>query len=399
MKPSRVPYAGVSTRQTLLLIAGYFVIAVLLYWPALHGGPVSDDLATLYLPQLQTLSWENLRAIVDPTSPVSATLFNYAPVHALLTVLEIRLFGFDPLAFHLVNVGLHALVTALLVVLFVRSGIPRPAALLGGLVFLVHPANVEAIAWMNELKTPAAMTLAIGALLVHRRRPGWGALLFVLALLAKVQAAVALPVLVALEGVRDPAIGRFGTPHRWRWVGVWALLFAAFAAVEVPVLVGLGAIEEPRWGADQLLHLRTMVAIAGRYLAMAFAGYGLSVGHEPPLAVSWADPWWLGGLLGLLLLGTLTLRALRRRRTEAAWWIWAAGSYAPVSQVVATLWMISGRYLYAVLPGLIGGLLLAARDEIASWHAVEGSERGAGRTRGRPAPLKANEESGAAPSS
>ena len=369
MERRPVPWPRVSKRQTLLLIASNCVIAVLLYWPALHGTPVSDDLATLYLPQLQTLSWENLRAIVDPTSPVSATLFNYAPVHALLTALEIRLFGFDLLAFHLVNVAFHALVSGLLVVLFVRTGIPRAAALLGGLVFLVHPANVEAIAWMNELKTPSAMALAIGALLAHRRHPACAALLFVLALLAKVQAAVALPVLVALEWMRDPTLSRFGTLHRWRWVGVWALLFAAFAAVELPVLIGLGAIEHPRWGADQLLHLRTMFAVAGRYLVMAFAGYGLSTGQEPPVAVSWADPWWLGGLLGLLLLGARTVHALRRRRTEAAWWIWAAASYAPVSQAVATLWMVSDRYLYAVLPGLIGGLLLAGRDEVASWHS------------------------------
>ncbi|RIK96059.1 MAG: hypothetical protein DCC71_22720, partial [Proteobacteria bacterium] len=354
-----------SRRETLLLFAFDFAIALLLYWPALHGTPISDDLATLYIPELQTLSWEHLRAILDPRSPVVEALFNYAPLHALLHALEIALFGHDFFAFHVVNVACHALVSALLVALFVRTGIPRAAALLAGFVFLAHPACVEAVAWMNQLKTTSAMALAIGALLVHQRRPAAGAALFALSLLAKAQAAVALPVLAVLEWTRDPGTSRAGAPRRWLWVAAWAALFAAFALFEAPVLVGLGTAEREPFASDRALHLRTAIAIAGRYLAMAATGAGVSALHEPPAASSWLDPWWIGGALALAALGARTAFALARRRTEAAYWIWAAASYAPVSQVLTFAAMMSDRYLYAVLPGLLGGALLAGRDAFA----------------------------------
>ena len=42
------------------------------------------------------------------------------------------------------------------------------AALLGGVFFLVHPANVEAVAWVSQLKTVAALTFSLAALLASR---------------------------------------------------------------------------------------------------------------------------------------------------------------------------------------------------------------------------------------
>jgi tetratricopeptide (TPR) repeat protein len=47
---------------------------------------------------------------------------------------------------------------------------------------------------------------------------------------------------------------------------------------------------------------------------------------------------------------------------EAAWWIWAALSFAPISQVFPFIYPMADRYLYFVLPGLIGGVTLAGRD-------------------------------------
>lgn len=51
---------------------------------------------------------------------------------------------------------------------------------------------------------------------------------------------------------------------------------------------------------------------------------------------------------------------LRARRDEAAWWAWAAASFVPISQLFPFLYPMADRYLYFILPGLIGGTLLAA---------------------------------------
>jgi tetratricopeptide (TPR) repeat protein len=47
---------------------------------------------------------------------------------------------------------------------------------------------------------------------------------------------------------------------------------------------------------------------------------------------------------------------------EAAWWVAAAASFAPVSQIFPFLNPVADRYLYFILPGLIGGTLCAGLE-------------------------------------
>jgi predicted membrane-bound dolichyl-phosphate-mannose-protein mannosyltransferase len=57
----------------------------------------------------------------------------------------------------------------------------------------VHPANVEAVVWISQLKSLLALCFALTALLLFRNRPIWAGLPFVLGLLSKASAAFALP--------------------------------------------------------------------------------------------------------------------------------------------------------------------------------------------------------------
>ena len=78
--------------------------------------------------------------------------------------------------------------------------------------------------------------------------------------------------------------------------------------------------------------------------------------------LSAADPWSLAALPVGVLLAWCTLVTLRRRSPEGAFWIWAAAGFAPVSQIVPFAHPMADRYLYFMLPGLIGGLLFALGD-------------------------------------
>ena len=60
----------------------------------------------------------------------------------------------------------------LLVLVFRASAISRIPALLGGAFFLLHPANVEAVAWISQLKSTAGLAFALGALLARHGRTG-----------------------------------------------------------------------------------------------------------------------------------------------------------------------------------------------------------------------------------
>ena len=337
-----------------VLFLAFALVSLFVYRGAIGGPFLSDDVPYIAAnPYVQGLSGENIAAILDPRGPTIPLTANYSPVHLLLHALEWQLFGSDVRGYHVVNILVHALGSALLGLLLLRSGLAPLAAVGGAAFFLLHPANVEAVAWISQLKTTSAFALVVGALLAHPRRPLLGTLLFALALLAKPLAVFALPVAAVRGWVRGEPI--------WRWMGAWALVFAALAFFEAVAFRDYGS-DSPALHADPLVWARTIAALVSRYLAMAATSYGVSAFQELPRALSWLDPWWLAGLAVSVGLGWRMLSALRRRREEAAWWLWAAISFAPVSQIFPFDFAMADRYLYFILPGLIGGSLLAAAD-------------------------------------
>ena len=314
------------------------------------------------------LSLASAVRILDPTSDAALSISNYAPVQMLMHAAALRVFGEEPTGHHLINVVLHALASVLLVALFLEAGLARLPALLGGALFLAHPANVEAVAWISQLKSSASLVLALAALLAWGRRPGLATGFFALALLAKGHAVIALPIAALFDWLRTGRV-------RWRWIALWAALFAAYAVVEIV------SHERNQGGAPlrsdaPAVWLRTVVAIAMRYLAMAATSWGTSAFHETEPARSPLDPWFLAGLVAFPLLGWRLVVTLKRRSQEAVFWIWALVAFAPVSQIFPFLYPMADRYLYFMLPGLIGAALFAVRD--AEGRLPEASRRAAG---------------------
>jgi hypothetical protein len=349
--------------STIFLYAVALGIALLIYLPSMRGPFLSDD--SIYLtqnPQVQAVTAENLLEILDPTGDLALRVANYAPLHLLAHMAEWTLFGENVTAYHLVNVALHALVAVLLIGLLKDSKVPPRWALLGGALFLVHPANVEAVAWISQLKTLLAMALLLVTLRVRRRRPVAGTVAFALALIAKALAAVALPVALLLEWARGGA--EEGSRSRWADLVVWGVVLGAFAAVEF-LAFGHVQIGNAPLSDEAAVRVWSSLAIAARYLVMAATSYGVSAFHQPDPVTSSLDPWVLGAFAMLALLGARSLWALIRRREEAAWWAWAAISFLPVSQIAPFVYPIADRYLYFILPGLLGGVLLATCDLLA----------------------------------
>jgi tetratricopeptide (TPR) repeat protein len=362
------------------LCVGFTAASLLIAAPAVDGTFLSDDYVYIVNnPYVHGVNPENVRVLLDPWGPPTIYTNNYAPVHLLLHALQWQFFGEATRGYHLVNAVLHALTSVLLIAFFVRSGIPTRAAVLGGAIFLLHPANVEVVAWIFQLKTILALALALGALLLHERRPALATALFALAILTKVTAAFALPVALVQAWVRSRS-GE-GTRARWIWLGVWGAVLLLLMVPEMSAFRRQGdvriLIHE-----DSFVHGRTVVAIGMRYLVMAASGEGVSTFHEPPPALSALDPWWLAGVASLSLLAWRTLSTLRRRDEEAAYWVFAASSFVPVSQIFPFIFPMGDRYLYAILPGLIGGLLLAGHSALKRLDRALGAPRG--RKRGGP---------------
>jgi len=320
---------------------------------ALEGPFISDDggyiVANVYL---RELSFENVVAFFDPRSPAQIhAVGNYSPIHLLLHALEWQIFADHTFGYHLLNVLVHALVCTLLAALLLASRVPPAAAMVGVLIFAVHPANVQAVAWISQLKSTAGLAFALGALLAFSRRPALGLALFALGILTKAAAAFALPMAAALLWARRaPA-------RHWLWLGAWGLVFGVYVGVEFAEFRTRGQVEVAAF-ADPWVQVRSVAAYGARYLAMAATSWGVSAYQEPDPVLSALDPWWLVSLPLALLVGGRALLTLARRQEEGAWWLAAAVSWAPVSQVFPFVHPMADHYLYFVLPGLIGGVAL-----------------------------------------
>jgi hypothetical protein len=335
-----------------------------IYSAAFRGPFLADDLHYISQnPYVTDPSPKRLLEVLDPTGQPVVLVHNYSPVHLLLHAAEYRIFGSETAGYHLVNVLVHVVASALLALLLRRSGLPDAAAWFGGALFLVHPANVEAVAWISQLKTSSALALALLALLALERRPALATVAFGLGLLAKPTAALALPVAAVLVWLRRADRDRRQRRLALFWLGIWSAVLGGFAVAEMLAVERTITYVEPIHP-DPWVRLRSSVELVARYLEMAVTSRGLSAFHEPGPALS---PLGVGWLAGLAVIGAITARtlvALRAGREEAAWWIWAAVAFLPVSQIFPFPYPLADRYLYPILPGLIGGALLAGQSLI-----------------------------------
>ncbi|HUL73738.1 MAG TPA: glycosyltransferase family 39 protein, partial [Vicinamibacterales bacterium] len=216
-RPRSVPAAAPpSARPPWLLFALLLAATLVAYAPAWHGGMIWDDDA--HITRLDLRSVQGLWRI---WFEVGATQQYYPVAHSAFWVFH-RLWGDDPLGYHLVNIALHACSAGLVLVILRRLAVP--GAWLAAVVFALHPVQVESVAWMTELKNTLSGALYLGACLAYlrfdavrsRRAYALAAVLFVLALLSKTVTATLPAALLVVFWWRRGTL-------RWR-EDVWPLV-------------------------------------------------------------------------------------------------------------------------------------------------------------------------------
>ncbi|HYB13070.1 MAG TPA: hypothetical protein VEG67_06340, partial [Myxococcota bacterium] len=175
---------------------------------------------------------------------------------------------------------------------------------------------------------------------------------FVLGVLSKASALLVLPVVAVRKWIGSAA-------PQTRWVALWTLLVAAYTLPQLAVAKRSGLALGESAALPLGERLRETASLIGRYFVIAATSIGVSVQHEPPVPTSWLDSWVITGILVAGALTARTLGAFGARREEAAWWTFAAAGFLPVSQVLPMVFPMADRYLYFILPGAIGALLLA----------------------------------------
>lgn len=300
--------------------------------------------------------------------PVSYTFFALEGLIAEFLATKESAGPFDPRVFHLASLLLHA-GCGLVVFRILRRMVTRDvAAFAGALCFLIHPLQVESVAWVSETRGLLSTFFSLIAIWQYlqftdsttRPRDDSGSkrplrtaahyllatTAFVLALLSK-PSAVALPLIVALI---DIGILKRSWQNVFRSIIPW-LIFAAAAAY-------LTKSSQP----DQAVHdiapwsMRWLIAgdALAFYLQKLLVPFPLCVdyGRSPRVMLEsrWLDLTWLVPILAGIFL--LSFRQARRYWVPAA--IFAAG-LSPVLGLVPFKFQyystVADRYVYLSMFG------------------------------------------------
>src|SRR5438094_4699866 len=343
----------VNTAMFLLLMIG----TLALYWSDLRigffivddYGYVTDD------PWIKGITLTNLRHILFTTH-----FANYSPVHLLSYLLDYTIAGLNPLAYHLSsNIWAGVVAGCVFLVALALTG-RQIIAVAAAALFVVHPAHVEAIAWISNRKDIIAATftlLSFLAYLCYRHEGdkaywwyGASVFLFLLGVAGKLSVATFPAVLLALDlFVEKRPLKRS--------------LLDKVPFLVIGLVIALGAASaQPPTGNRPDAYVLAIALLQNLWLLTGFGSY--VVFHVPPdphkgMALQFAAT--------VLLLAAFAAPLLLRRRAPLTMTLiyWILFSLIP-AQVLSFIHPVADRYLFFPSVGFV--ILIA-------WWALTIGER------------------------
>lgn len=324
----------------------------------------------LYLPCLQNdfVNWDDDTYIHEnpyvTKSGFELTDYLFTPDLGYPLPLQVAVYRFlfhfvgpNPIAYHLVNVLLHALSAALLASLLCRFVFPR-AALFGALLWAFHPLVVEPVAWATGLKDVMAAAFFLVALagfvdLLRNTVPRGALLKFVagsvLAILSKPTMVSLIPLMICYPLV-------FRRSAHLKKTHVWAPLVLFGVVSSLMACAG--------YMSQHVIRTTRPVAGAGDYIAGILHAFGLQVRHAAwPVdllpkyleeSFTFSATHVLGAAAGAFTVGAAVWLYRRQRPAAAFFLAWFLLTYAPVSNLVPLVRVAADSYFYLPLAGIAG---------------------------------------------
>lgn len=328
--------------------------ALLVYSPALNGPFVFDDLS------LQPLQDHR------PEGPAFYAK-GIRPLYYISLWVDHAIFGDNTLPSHLINLLLH-LLNAWLAFLILRrlirlGGIAEAQinrlALFGAAVFLLHPLNTEAVAYIASRSE--VLSIAFGfaayALFLRWRADGLGwkqvgvmLLLLACAVASKEHTVAFVPVML----LTDLFFGGRAAAQRNLKLYLPLLLFAIAASAMVLEKVTLdSSVGFSVRDVTPVTYFLTQCKVVWHYLRMFVLPVGQNIDHGYPAVASPADPL---ALLGLALLAAGIAAAIAKRRAvplAAFGWLSFLALLSPTSSFIPVADALVERRLYLAMPALL----------------------------------------------
>lgn len=326
------------------------------------------------------LSWEHVTGAFS-----RFFVGNYAPLHIVSYMVDYSLWGLRPAGYLLENVLIHGLNGSLLYLLVRRLSNNVVAATIAGLIFVVHPVQVEAVAWVSQRKSVLSLFFFLLSLLCYAayRDAGTGSsrhsywlsvAAFAAALLTKSTAVVLPVVLLIFDRCFEGRPVRASLTDKIPYAVAAAAAALLAMASQSPEYGGGG--RAPYHGGSPLATFMTMLPVLVSYLRMVVWPAGLSAAYSPAIKTA---PDLEVLLAGLLLAAIVACAALLYRRDKRLffWLAIAPVGMLPVSQIVPLVTLMNDRYLYFPMVGIapffaLGGAMFLERQRSGVRRAGSG---------------------------
>ncbi len=329
-----------------------------LYSPILKAAFVYDDLwyivrnPFMHQPLHWNALWSDARTTAAPFSGLTRDV--YRPLTTLWFWVDAHLWGPNTLPYHLENVLLHLLNGFLLYQLLVRGSKNILAPSLGAAVFLLHPVQVQTVAWITQRSALASTACVLGALLLLREttKPvskAGGFLLAGLALLFR-ETAVVLPLLYILPLLAQPhtslsALWRNRDTRRT----ILALAGLSFFYLALRQQVLQQWSQMPDGTESWINNLALGVLAFPVYLGKILLPIKLRVSYAYPEL----HPLWIGLSAGIALIYLSVALWAEKRHPEVKTALgWIVISLLPVLQIVPIRAFVAERFLYLPMVGI-----------------------------------------------
>jgi hypothetical protein len=303
----------------------------------------------------------------------------YQPLTTISFALEYKLFGFNPMTFHITNILLHLCSTFLVFKIAERLSKNRITAIVMSLLFAIHPMHVEEVAWASERKDMLYALFYLLSVFFYLRYTDGGYKLkyyiatagcFLLAVFSKTEAVTLPLLLVVIDVYRSRKIA-----GKALWEKLPLLAFSVFIFIlGMLSRSGDGALEQitpASYGFINRVFLFT--TIPAFYIVKLIAPFHLSAMHYYPDMHNGLLPWpYYASLPFMLFMGWVVFRrsALRKELLFGA--VFFAVTICVMPQLISVGPALTPeRYSYIPYIGLfyiIGQWM--AKVALPKWQAV-----------------------------
>lgn len=368
----------------LMIYLVLLVLATVIPYAFSLGGEFVFDDKLLIIVDKTTHSLSNIPKafaqpfIDDTTSPVKY----YRPVVTVTFILNHAMFGQSPVGYKATNLLLHLIATLLVFVLSRRLLKNSMAALFAGLVFAVHPAHTESVAWISGRTDIVAAIFALASLISFGRymsadnKKWYAASLGFLALgLLSKEIVIVVPVALLAMGWLG------GKRLKWAEYVPFFIITALYLALRQYLL---GHVITA--GSEDSLSLGYRVLVAPVFMLWYLRILFLPKTAEPLYDVfKYAEAYPAIIAAGWILVMALTVYALvvRRRLSVVSFAIiWLMLTIIPVTNIIRLPWpVLCERFLYlpsvgfSLIFGLVFAWLVALRPKAFEniWPIISGT--------------------------